>query len=436
MKKIFIIIKREYLVRVRTRAFMIGTVVTPVLMLALITLPIFFATRGGGDRRVTVLDQTGDPELFNAINAAVQGRAGSEEESNRRDPGVGTTHYMLSRRVVSPGEDFNAIEEQFKKEADKDPNSTFLVLRSGATNNLDNLEPVYYAKNTADFSIETLERAINAAVSGLRLKRAGLDQSAINKYTKHVDLARRKVTAGGAVEEGGKADFIVAFVMLFFIYISVLMYGLFVMRGVIEEKQSRIVEVLVSSVRPGQMMLGKVIGIGMVGLTQIGVWAMSAFVLTTAGVSVFASRGLTMPSIPVSLLAYFVLFFLLGYFLYATLYALVGSTVSSEEDAQQAQMPVTMLLVVPMVIFNMILANPTSTSSTVLSMVPFFAPTLMMIRIAVVNPPVWQVALSMVIMLLTILGCVWIAARIYRVGILMYGKRPSIAELGRWLRYS
>jgi ABC-2 type transport system permease protein len=115
---------------------------------------------------------------------------------------------------------------------------------------------------------------------------------------------------------------------------------------------------------------------------------------------------------------------------------MVGSTVSSEEDAQQAQIPVTMLLVVPMIIFNMIIANPTSTSSIALSMVPFFAPTLMMMRIAVVNPPLWQVLLSMAIMIATILLCVWIAARIYRVGILMYGKRPSITELGRWLRYS
>lgn len=433
MKKVWIIIKREYLVRVRSRAFLIGTIISPLLMFGLIALPIFFATRGGGERRVTVLDQSGDPELFNAIDRSMNSREGAGEEINRRDPGVGSTRYVLTRRLVAPGEELQALEEQYKQQADKDPDSTYLILRPGG---LDNFEPEYYAKNTSDFSIGTLERAINDAVSGLRLKRAGLDQSTISKYTKRVELNRKKITAGGGVEEGGATDFIVAFVMLFFIYISVLIYGLSVMRGVIEEKQSRIVEVLVSSVRPTQMMLGKVIGIGMVGLTQIGVWALSALLLTTVGVSVFAARGLTMPNIPISLLVYFVVYFLLGYFLFATLYALVGSTVSSEEDAQQAQMPVTMLLVVPMVIFNMILGNPTSNSSIVLSMVPFFAPTLMMMRIAVINPPIWQVLLSMGIMVSTILGCVWIAARIYRVGILMYGKRPSIAELGRWLRYS
>ncbi|HTG17102.1 MAG TPA: ABC transporter permease [Blastocatellia bacterium] len=432
MKKILIIIRREYVVRVRSRAFLIGTIASPVLMLGLIALPIFFATRGGGDRRVTVLDQSGDPELFEAIKRSVEGKVDAPEELNRRDPGVGHTRYTLTRVIVRADQDLAAVVQQYAQEAEKDPDSTFLVLHPGG---LDNFDPEYYAKNTSDFSIGTLERAINDAASGLRFKRAGLDQTTISRYTRQVELNRKKVTASGGVEEGGGADFIVAFVMLFFIYFSVLMYGLFVMRGVIEEKQSRIVEILISSVKPAQMMLGKVIGIGLVGLTQISVWALSALLLTTAGVSAFSSRGITMPSIPISLLVYFVVFFILGYFLYATLYALVGSTVSSEEDAQQAQMPVTLVLIVPMMIFNMIIANPTSGASIALSMVPFFAPTLMMMRIAVVNPPLWQILTSMGIMVATILGCVWLAARIYRIGILMYGKRPSIAELGRWLRY-
>jgi len=433
MKKVLIIIKREYLVRVRTRAFMIGTIISPLLMLALITLPIFFATRGGGDRRVTVLDQTGDPDMFAAIKRSLEARGEGDDELNRRDPGVGRTNYTLTQRVVAPVEDLQAVELQYQQQAAQDPNLTYLVLRPGSA---EPLEVEYFAKNTSDFSIGTLERAINDAVSTLRLKRAGLNSAQIAAYTRRIEMKRNKITSSGGVEEGGRADFVVAFIMLFFIYMTVLIYGLAVMRGVIEEKQSRIVEVLVSSVRPTQMMLGKVIGIGMVALTQVGVWALSALLLTTFGVSVFASRGLTMPNVPISLLIYFVVYFVLGYFLFSTLYALVGSTVSSEEEAQQAQIPVTILLVVPMMIFNMIMANPTSNASIALSMIPFFAPTLMMMRIAVVNPPLWQILLSMLIMLATILGCVWVAARIYRVGILMYGKRPSIAELGRWLRYS
>jgi ABC-2 type transport system permease protein len=217
---------------------------------------------------------------------------------------------------------------------------------------------------------------------------------------------------------------------------TTLFYGIFVMRGVIEERQSRIVEVLISSISPFELMMGKLIGIGLVGLTQYLIWILCAVLMASFGVSMFASQGVVMPSIPAIWLVYFVIFFILGYFLFATLYAMVGAMVSTEEDAQQAQMPVTMLVVVPMLLFGMVMANPDSTVSTVLSMVPFFAPTLMMMRVAMVNPPLYQVIGSMVGMVLTILATVWLVAKIYRVGILMYGKRPSIAELGKWIRYS
>jgi ABC-2 type transport system permease protein len=231
---------------------MIGTIISPLLMLALITLPIFFATRGGGDRRVTVLDQTGDPDMFAAIKRSLEARGEGDDELNRRDPGVGRTNYTLTQRVVAPGEDLQAVELQYQQQAAKDPNLTYLVLRPGGA---EPLEVEYFAKNTSDFSIGTLERAINDAVSTLRLKRAGLNTAQIAAYTKRIEMKRNKITSSGGVEEGGRADFVVAFIMLFFIYMTVLIYGLAVMRGVIEEKQSRIVEVLVSSVRPTQMML-------------------------------------------------------------------------------------------------------------------------------------------------------------------------------------
>ena len=137
-----------------------------------------------------------------------------------------------------------------------------------------------------------------------------------------------------------------------------------------------------------------------------------------------------------SMLVYFVIFFVLGYFLFATLYAIVGATVGSEEEAQQAQFPVTILVVIPMMIFTTVMANPNGPLAVTLSMIPFFAPTLMMLRIAVINPPRWQIVLSMAIMVVTILGAVWLAAKIYRVGILMYGKRPTLPEIMKWMKYA
>ena len=431
MKKVWVIIKREYLVRVRTRAFAIGTIISPVLLLALIILPAFLAERGGGgQRRVAVLDQSNDPLLFDAIRARVESR-----ETGFDEPGFASgTRFVLSRQPLSPDENANDWIKRDSKIREEASDRAYLILGPAV---MDTAATEYHAKNLSDFSIRALEESVSAAISERRLLKAGFDPNQISRYMKPVDMKKFKIDVTGQSTEGGmRQDFMVAFALLFFLYMTVLFYGLFVMRGVIEEKQSRIVEVLISSVRPSQMMVGKLIGIGLVGLTQIGIWALSTAALSSIGVALFAGSGAKVPHVPLSLLIYFVLFFVLGFFLYATLYAAVGAIVSSEEDAQQVQFPVTMLLIVPMMIFGLVMSNPNSTSSIVLSMVPFFAPTLMMLRIAAVNPPVWQVILSMVIMLVTIAGLLWLSAKIYRVGILMYGKRPNLAELGRWLRYS
>jgi ABC-2 type transport system permease protein len=434
MKKVLVIIKREYMTRVRTRAFVIGTIASPLLMLGLALLPAFFATRGGGERNITLLDQSGDPALFQAIKRRAEERAADAPQFGGRGRRMGDTSFVLSHVVVPPDKDIEELKQQYNAEVGNDSEKAYVVLPPGV---LDEAEPAYYAKNVSDVAIPSFRDSLSSALAERRLQRAGLDSNKIGEYMRRVDLRTRKVGPDGETDDdSGASSFIVAFIMLLFIYISILFYGMYVMRGVIEEKQSRIVEVLMSSVTSTQMMMGKLVGIGLVGLTQFVIWVLSAVALSMFGASMLSSSGITMPRVPASLLIYFVLFFILGYFLYATLYAMVGAMVSTEEEAQQAQMPVTLLIIVPMMIFGLVMNNPSSTMSVVLSMVPFFAPTLMMLRIAMVNPPMVQVLLSMLIMLATILLCVWVAARIYRVGILMYGKRPSLAELGRWLRYS
>jgi ABC-2 type transport system permease protein len=431
MKKVWAIIKREYVVRVRTRAFVISTIASPVLLLALALLPGLLATRGGGERHVTVLDQSGDPQLFDLIKNRLEPNSASSNEAGDNQPAL--TRYVLERRVVQPDEDIEkVIANDYTAGGKKDEDKAYLILPAGI---LDGAKPEYRSKNTSDFGIRSLESAISQAVVARKLERAGLAGERIKGFTRRVELDTKKLTAEGGAEDSG-GGFIIAFVMLFFMYMTVLFYGLFMMRGVIEEKQSRIVEIVVSSVKPTEMMMGKLIGIGLVALTQIGIWVTSVALFSTIGISIFASRGVSLPHIPLNMLVYFIIFFVLGYFLFATLYAIVGATVGSEEEAQQAQFPVTILVVIPMMIFTTVMANPNGPLAVTLSMIPFFAPTLMMLRIAVINPPLWQILLSMAIMVVTILGAVWLAAKIYRVGILMYGKRPSIAELGRWLRYS
>lgn len=418
MQKALVIVKREYLQRVRTKGFIIGTILTPLLMLSLSLVPILFATRGGGERQVKVLDQSGEPGLFEAINRRVQG--------------LDETTFRLEHIVVPRDRDLRQLWEEYKAEVREDSDKAVIVLYPKT---LDGEDTEYYAKNASDFGIGRLERAISAAITERRLVRAGLDPDRIEHYMRPVNMKTLRVSEEGESEEGGQA-FIIALVMLIFIYMSILTYGITVMRGVIEEKQSRIAELIVSSVKPFQMMMGKLVGIGLVGLTQYAIWVGSAVLLIVFGTSLFSRGGFKMPQLSASLAIYFILFFVLGYFLFATLYAMVGSMVSSEEDAQQVQFPVTMLIVMPMIIFWVVMKDPNGPTAVTLSLIPFFAPTLMMLRIAMIQPPLWQVLLSMGLMVLAIVGAVWIAGKIYRVGILMYGKRPSLAELGRWVRYA
>lgn len=433
MGKIFAIIKREYLTRVRTKGFVIGTIASPLLLLAIALLPIFLASRSGGERSIVVLDQSGDPRLYQAITTNLEAIVAEAEQSRSGRPQVIGPRITLSQVIVPPDNDIDEVRSAYNSEIEKNTNKAYVVLRQGI---LDRTPPEYYARNLSDSTINRMGRAISQAISQRRLELAGLDPNRASTYLKRAELKTYRRSAGGESQEAGFQVFQVAFVMLFFIYVTVLAYGVSVMRGVIEEKQTRIVEVLVSSVKPVQVMLGKLVGIGLVGLTQYLIWVASALLISALGASVFASDNFNFPKLPVSLLVYFVVFFVLGYFLFATIYVVVGAMVTNEEEAQGVQMPVIMLLVLPMMVFSIVLNNPSSGTSVALSLVPFFTPTLMLMRIVVSTPPFWQIVLSMLIMVTTILGALWVAGRIYRVGILMYGKRPSLAELGRWLRYT
>ncbi|MBI3758666.1 MAG: ABC transporter permease, partial [Deltaproteobacteria bacterium] len=259
------------------------------------------------------------------------------------------------------------------------------------------------------------------------------DANRVNDLSRGIELDT--INRQGQREEG--QTFFLTFGLIMAIYVSILVYGITVMRGVIEEKQWRIIEVLLSSVKPIELMLGKLIGIGLVGLTQFAVWALTGSLLSVLGtMPLMRFVKVPLPSLSPMLMFFFVLYFILGYFLYATLYAMVGAIVSNEEDGQQMQIPVTMTIVIPIMISALVMQDPNSLSSTLLSFIPFFSPILMFMRISFQTPPAWQIVLSIVLNLATILALIWLAAKIYRVGVLMYGKRPSLPEVARWLKYS
>jgi ABC-2 type transport system permease protein len=222
--------------------------------------------------------------------------------------------------------------------------------------------------------------------------------------------------------------------LLTMLYTTVAMWGAAIMNGVIEEKSNRVVEVIVSSIPTSALFGGKLIGVGGAGLTQFLVWALTMAAVAAYGAAMAGGTGTAMPELSPLLLVSFVVYFLLGYFLYGALYAAVGSAVNTQQEAQSLAFPVMMPLILGFVFFPVVLGSPDSPLSVTLSLIPFFTPMLMFLRITAVTPPTWQIVLSLVLTLATVVLVTWAAARIYRVGILMYGKRATFPEMLRWMR--
>jgi ABC-2 type transport system permease protein len=267
----------------------------------------------------------------------------------------------------------------------------------------------------------------------MRLDQEGLDAEQIGHLTRRVELRTLKVSKGKEMESGFGQIYRNTFIFIFILYMTILLYGVTVMRGILEEKSSRIVEILLSSLTPSQLMAGKILGVGCVGLTQYLIWIISATSLGVIGSTCLGLEEMT-NAISLITLLYFLLFYLLGYFLYAALYAAIGAICTTEQEAQQIQFPLIAMLVIPLLVMPLIIRNPDGIAATTLSLIPFFSPTLMFLRINVATPPLSHILLSIGLLVVSILAMIMLVARIFRVGILMYGKRPSLPEVLRWLR--
>jgi ABC-2 type transport system permease protein len=420
MEKILVIIRREYMTRVRSKGFMIGTVISPLIMMSFVLVPILMTRSSAGDKlSLVVLDQTGDAELITRVDQLLN------QDNSRAD------RYNVTYEVVPLSEPLESHMPALNERIKQDQIGGYLVLPRGVLS-LDKIS--FHAKNVSDFTNRRrIENALNQAITERRLAIAGISSDQVKHLTQEIDLE--------IVNQEGRSDkgqtFVLAYALLMILYITILVYGMTVMRGVIEEKQSRIIEVLLSSVRPFQLMMGKLLGIGLVGLTQYLIWAASALLLSGFVAARASSYGsFQLPPVSATIMVFFIVYFLLGYFLFATLYAMVGAIVSAEEDAQQMQMPITMLMVMPMIFSSMVVRSPNGMAATVLSLVPFFSPVTMFMRICLSQPPFWQIALSIVLMIGAIFGAVYVSGKIYRIGVLMYGKRPTLPELWRWLKYT
>lgn len=438
MGKLIAIIKREYLERVRTKWFAIATLLGPVLFLAITVLPVLFVSRTKASvetTNITIIDATGTA-LGERVGALLTDSSGAKPEI--KVVAVNQTaaaESLATHAVVSKARQGYLILDS-------------LTLRGSKAR--------YAGRNSTTVpDMNRVGKAVDNAVLGLRLEGTGLTQSRIDSLTRvDVRLEKTQLSDTGR-EKSGAGSTVLGVIVAFLLYMVLVLYGQTVLRSVIEEKTTRVAEVVISSVRPEILLAGKIIGIGGVAVTQMGIWMMSSLWIganiapmlmkkaspsmgAAAADSLSRSNELfsSMPSFSIGLLLALLLFFVLGFIFYSCLYAAVGSTVNSESEAQQAATPVVMLLIVSAVFIQPVALAPQSTLASVMSMLPFSAPIMMPMRMSLVAVPAWQVAVSLAGMLTACLAAIWFSARIYRVGLLMYGKRPSLGELLKWLRYA
>lgn len=427
MDKLWVITAREYLERVRTRWFLFSTVFGPVFFALLMIVPAIMARRTQASEevsRIVVFDATGHQLGRRVADGLSVGMIGDTARTRVQE---------LTPDRLAPAESA-ATREIVRGEL-----TGYLVLDSAA---LGGRRVRYAGRNaSAEADMDLIRRVVRESVMQTRLEMAGVEpgrSASLVRTQLEFDLER--ITDRG---RGGSATVSVRFalVILFTLYMALMLYGQAVLRGVMEEKQTRVAEVVVSSVEPWKLLGGKVIGVGAVGLTQFAVWISSAILLLRYRGQILERLGasamsFTTPDVTIGMGIVLLLFFVTGYVFYSSLFAAVGAMVSSEQEAQQALMPIILLLVSSFVFFPPILSKPTSGLAHTLSWLPFSAPIVMPLRIAVIPVAGWEVAVSLISVAAGSYIAVWIAARIYRTGMLMYGKRPSMREVARWLRTS
>ena len=427
-RKIFAIVRREYVERVRTKAFWIATLLIPVLFGGFIAIQVSISRKTGGERRIAVVDLTGTmaKPLADEL-ASIEARQKREREKGRGP------HWILEERPVRGS--LEATKEALRREVLTKRINGYLVLEP---ERLKMAQAEYFSTTVSDFIAQgQLQDAIHSIWMRQKMQARGLPADLTADLEKRIDMKAFKVSEKGIDEEKG-AGILAALIFLILMYSTFFMYGYQVMRGVIEEKSSRIVEIVVASVRPVELMLGKIIGIGLVGLTQYSVWSLVAMNLSLPAIAALLAGGgdIGVPHIPLSMLAYFMLFFLLGYFLYASIYTTIAAPFNTDQEAQQLAMIPMMLILGGFLVYPAVMNDPNGGVALFFSLFPFTASLVMFLRTAVSEPPAWQIALSIVILLCTTVVLAWFAGRIYRVGILMYGKKPTIPEIIRWVRYS
>lgn len=437
MSVLSLIIKREFIAKVRNKSFIVMTFVSPILFVVLTAFIAYLSSMKGDVKKIAIHDESGLFVKQFESNEAFEYQDLSAVDLNILKEGVKEEKYE-GILFIPKSEDVNDYQKNVTYISNDSPSLSF---------------------------VSKVELLLEDKITHINLEKSGIDLAVIDKAKANVNLSLVKADGEATVKGLNEIKIIIGGLFGYFIMMFIIIYGNMVMRSVIEEKTNRIIEIIISSVKPFQLMMGKIVGTSMAGLLQFIIWGVVGAVLLTIASSVlginampgagaaeavqatggmisnevmidvqnYVSEILSLPLI--SLFVYFIIFFIGGYFLYSSLYAAIGAAVDNETDTQQFLLPILLPLMLGVYIgFFTVMKDPHGTVATVFSMIPFTSPIVMLMRIPF-GVPLWEVLLSITILFSTFILVVWIAAKIYRIGVLMYGKRPSWKELYKWLKY-
>ncbi len=412
LRHVWIVFSHEYLQRIRTRSFVLTTLLMPAFMLAIIAIPVLAAMHQnrGGENIVLVCAQ---PDLAGLIRDELGG--------NR-----------LNYRLELDSEVSGAERDRLLGELNSGRIDGYLWIDSEA---IASGKVIYARRDSGDFLGQQIIRiAVSSALASYRLGKRGIAAPEARELLAGVELDPVTVTPAAAAPGHGIGAIFAVIVLTMVLFVTLLSYGVMVMRSVLEEKASRVIEILLCSATAEDLMAGKILGVGAVGLTQVSIWGVLALLIAApsmarGGVAAYAN-------VSVGLIACFAVFYVLGYLLYSAMFAAVGAAFNSTDEAQQWNFVVISPLILASTLMSPVASAPSSTLAVITSMIPFCAPVLMFQRILLQRPPAWQIAASIGLLIATTWAALRISARVYRVGILMYGKRPTVRELAKWLKYA
>lgn len=437
MSKVLAVTAREFIARVRTKGFVISTLLMPVLLIGVFAVQIVLMSSGKDTTTHIALIDASAQQIGMLVRDNLNAETlGSGDDSKARYE----VQYLRATGDVEQLRDKMIARVGVSDASGKPEIDGVLVLPEDAVTS-GNMS--YYGESVGSMNaMAKMRSTLSETLATFRMSREGIDPEVVHNAMRPAQLQTVKVSEGKMTDQSGFASFIIAYAMGYILFMAIMIYGQQTMTSVIEEKTSRVMEVLASSLTPFQMLLGKVLGVSAAGLLQMGIWAGTAYLLTSQAVNIAGIFGLgtdaisslSIPSLPAPLLIIFLLYFALGFVMFGALYAAVGSMCNTIQETQQYATAITLVIMVGFFAVLSLVNDPTGELSVTMSFLPFLSPFTMPVRWSLASVPWWQLGVSVVIAVATLMGCVWLAAKIYRTGILMYGKKPSFKELWRWIR--